>query len=164
MISRVQKIITEMSSCLKHELGPELCGKMAALYNYVYRKLVEANIEHKIDSLDEALNILRYQRETWAMLLEQLGKTKAAAAATTSRHARPRRADGSQHPDQRVRGGCPWRLPCLGSGLPAQCGGMSFRSGWPDSGDAGVVAALCGVAGGAAGGRDGGRSDAVGVR
>ena len=82
MISRVQKIITEMSSSLRHKVDPDLCGKMAALYNYVYLKLVEANIEHKVESMDEALNILRYQRETWAMLLEQLGKTKAAAAAT----------------------------------------------------------------------------------
>lgn len=83
MISRVQKIITEMASTLKHEVFPELCGKLAALYNYVYRKLVEANVEHRLEPLDEALNILRYQRETWVLLLDQLGKSKAATAATT---------------------------------------------------------------------------------
>src|ERR1051325_3890057 len=47
MISRVQKIIAEMSSSLKPSVDPDLCGKMAALYNFVYRKLIEANIEHK---------------------------------------------------------------------------------------------------------------------
>jgi flagellar protein FliS len=82
MISRVQKILTEMSASLKHDVYPEMCGKLAALYNYAYRKLIEANIDHSVDSLDEALNVLRFQRETWAMLLEQLGKTKAATAAT----------------------------------------------------------------------------------
>ncbi len=81
-ISRVQKIITEMNSSLKHSISPELCGRLAALYTYAYRKLVEANIEHKIEPLDEALGLLRFQRETWVMLLDQLGKTKAAAAAT----------------------------------------------------------------------------------
>jgi flagellar protein FliS len=81
MISRVQKILTEMSGSLKHDVYPELCGKLAALYNFAYRKLIEANIDHKIDSLDEALNVLRFQRETWAMLLDQLGKNKAANAA-----------------------------------------------------------------------------------
>ena len=45
------------------------------------RKLIDANIDHQIEPLDEALGILRYQRETWALLLDQLGKTKAAAAA-----------------------------------------------------------------------------------
>ena len=81
-IARVQRIITEMQSSLKHDLAPELCGKMASLYNYIYRRLIEANIEHNLESLDEALNLLRYQRETWTMLMDKLGKTKAAAAAT----------------------------------------------------------------------------------
>lgn len=81
LISRAQKIIAEMTASLKHDVSPELCGKLSALYNFVYRKLIEANVEHKVSSLDEALDILRYQRETWAMLLDQLGKTKAAAAA-----------------------------------------------------------------------------------
>ena len=80
-ISRVQKILTELSCTLKHDLAPELCKKLAALYAYAYRKLIEANIDHKVESLVEALDILRYQRETWGMLLDQLGKKKAAAAA-----------------------------------------------------------------------------------
>jgi len=83
MISRVQKIIAEMQSCLKPSIAPDLCGKLSALYSYVYRKLVEASIDHTISALDEALNLLRYQRETWVMLLDQLGKTKAAAAASS---------------------------------------------------------------------------------
>src|SRR5580765_4065362 len=45
LISRVQKIITEMSCTLKHDVYPDLCGKLAALYNYAYRKLIEANID-----------------------------------------------------------------------------------------------------------------------
>jgi flagellar protein FliS len=81
LITRVQKIVTELSCTLKHEIYPELCGKLAALYTYAYRKLVEANMDHDIEALDEAVNILRFQRETWSMLLQELGKQKAAAAA-----------------------------------------------------------------------------------
>jgi flagellar protein FliS len=81
-LSRAQKIIAELSGSLKHDLAPELCGKLSSLYNFVYRKLLEANVDHEVEPLDEALGILRYQRETWAMLLNQLGKQKAAAAAT----------------------------------------------------------------------------------
>src|SRR5215210_7289104 len=82
LISKTQKIITELSVTLKPDVAPEMCKKLLALYNFVYRKLIEANVEHEVASMDEALNILRYQRETWAMLLDQLGKKKAAAAAT----------------------------------------------------------------------------------
>ncbi len=81
LITRMQKIIIELNSSLKHNVLPELCGKLASLYNYAYRKLIEANVQHRADSLDEALKILRFQRETWAMLLDQLAKKKAAAGA-----------------------------------------------------------------------------------
>lgn len=81
LISRVQKIITEMSCTLKRDVLPELCDKLSALYGYAYKKLIEANVQHSLPALEEALEVLRYQRETWAMLLDQLGKQKAAAAA-----------------------------------------------------------------------------------
>jgi flagellar protein FliS len=83
LIVRVQRILTELSATLKHDVAPELCGKLSSLYNFVYRKLIEANVDHGLPPLDEALRILRYQRETWALLLDQIGKQKAAAAATT---------------------------------------------------------------------------------
>jgi flagellar protein FliS len=82
LISRMQKIIAELTSSLKHEVDPDLCGKLASLYNYAYRKLIEANVDRSIEALDDALNILKFQRETWGMLLQQLSKTKAASAAT----------------------------------------------------------------------------------
>jgi flagellar secretion chaperone FliS len=82
LIGRVQKIVTELSCTLKRDVYPELCDRLSALYTYVYRKLVEANTHHIIESLDEAINLLQYQRQTWAMLLDQLGKQKAANAAT----------------------------------------------------------------------------------
>lgn len=81
-ICRAQKIISELLSGLKHDVAPDLCGKLASLYNYSYRKLIDANIGHKLEDLDDALRVLRYQRETWLMLLSQLGKQKAAVAAT----------------------------------------------------------------------------------
>jgi flagellar protein FliS len=81
-ISRAQKILAELQSGLRHDVSPELCGKLASLYNFVYRKLLEANVDHTLPPVEEALAILRYQRETWAMLLDQLGKQKAGAAAT----------------------------------------------------------------------------------
>ena len=33
-ISRCQKIIAELTSSLKHDVSPELCGKLAGLYNF----------------------------------------------------------------------------------------------------------------------------------
>lgn len=82
-LTRAQRIVTELTTSLRHDLQPDLSRRLAALYNYIYRKLVEACAQHKLESLDEALRLLRYQRQTWAMLMEQLGKQKAATAART---------------------------------------------------------------------------------
>jgi len=55
LISRVQKILLELSCSLKHDVLPDLCGKLAALYNYAYRKLIEANVRHDLSSLLDVL-------------------------------------------------------------------------------------------------------------
>jgi flagellar protein FliS len=80
-ISRVQKILCQLTSSLRHDVSPDLCGKLAALYNYAYRKLLLASTKRDLEALEEATRVLRYQRETWALLMDQLGKAKAGVAA-----------------------------------------------------------------------------------
>jgi flagellar protein FliS len=81
LLTKAQKIVHQLNCGLKPEVNPELCSNLAALYNYAYRKLIEANIKHLLPSLDEALNILKFQRETWVMLMDKLSKQKAGLAA-----------------------------------------------------------------------------------
>ena len=83
LLVRAQNIVNQLRSGLKHDVSPDLCGKLSSLYAFAFRRLVDANLHHNIKSLDEALDVLKYQRQTWAMLMEQLGKQKAAAAAQT---------------------------------------------------------------------------------
>ena len=82
LICKAQNIVAELTATLKHDINPDMCGRLAALYNYVYRKLIEANTDHTIESLDEAVRILRFQRQTWALLMAKLGQQKAAAAVS----------------------------------------------------------------------------------
>ncbi len=81
LIGRTQKIVNQLIYALKPDVSPDLCKKLASLYMYAYRKLAEASIEHRLESIDEALNVLKYQRQTWSMLMESLAKGKAGAAA-----------------------------------------------------------------------------------
>jgi flagellar protein FliS len=83
-LSRAQMIINELISSLRRDVYPELCGKLAALYTYAHRNLVKANTRHEIEAVDEALKVLRFQRETWAMLLAKVGKTRADQAPDVS--------------------------------------------------------------------------------
>lgn len=80
-LSKAEKILLELNCSLKPEHAPELCKNLSALYMYCYRKLVEANTKQSLPPLVEAIGILKYQRETWMMLMQQMGKAKAGAAA-----------------------------------------------------------------------------------
>ncbi len=71
---RAQNIVLEMSSGLDHSVDPELCAKMSSLYNFIYRRLIEANLKREVSPIDDALKILNYQRETWVLLIEKLGE------------------------------------------------------------------------------------------
>ncbi len=70
-VQRAQKIVLELSTSLKHDMAPELCGKLSALYTYVYRLLVEASTTRQAESLDKAIKIIEFERETWTMLMTQ---------------------------------------------------------------------------------------------
>jgi flagellar protein FliS len=80
---RSQRIITELTTNLRHDVDPDLCGKLAALYNFIYRRLVDANLTKNIQFVDDALEIMRHQRETWAMLMDKLAKQRAGEAQAT---------------------------------------------------------------------------------
>src|SRR4051812_34282568 len=80
---RSQRVGMGLNRGLKHEVNPDLCGKLAALYNFIYRRLVDANLEKEAKFVDDALEIMRHQRETWVMLMDQLTKERAAEAQAT---------------------------------------------------------------------------------
>ena len=82
-MAKAQRIVLELRLSLKKDVSPDLCDKLGAIYTYVYKKLLEANMNRDSAALDEAMRLLRYQRETWAMLMEQLATQKAALAASS---------------------------------------------------------------------------------
>jgi flagellar biosynthetic protein FliS len=42
---RAQKIVLELSTSLNRDVAPELCEKLGALYTYIYRLMVDANMQ-----------------------------------------------------------------------------------------------------------------------
>jgi flagellar protein FliS len=79
---RAQLIVLEMINGIQPEANPELGDRMLALYSFVYRRLVDANVKRDEQAVDDALRVLRHQRETWVMLLEKVQKEKAHPAET----------------------------------------------------------------------------------
>lgn len=73
-LTRAQKIVLELSTSLKHDEAPELCDKLASLYTFIYRRLVDANINRDVSAIHEALDLLKYEKETWQLLMHRLAE------------------------------------------------------------------------------------------
>ena len=84
-LERAQLIVLELGNGIRREINPELADRMGALYNFVYRRLVDANIHEDEQAIDDALRTLRYERESWVLLIDKLqqeacGKSPASGA------------------------------------------------------------------------------------
>jgi flagellar protein FliS len=80
-LTRAQKIILEMLNSLNFNVDRTLCTRMAGLYKFIYRKLVEAGLRRNPAPAREAIGLLEYQRETWVLLIEKLRQERAPGAA-----------------------------------------------------------------------------------
>ncbi len=60
-----QQVVTEMLSGLNREIDAPLARKVASVYLFVFRSLVDASLNRDLKRLDEALRILRIEQETW---------------------------------------------------------------------------------------------------
>jgi flagellar secretion chaperone FliS len=83
LITKVQNIVTQLIGTLKHDVDPDICGKLAALYTFAYKRLTVASGKRDPAALQEALEVLEFQRETWVQLMGELSRTKAAQAAAS---------------------------------------------------------------------------------
>ena len=80
-ISKAQKIVLELSNSLNRDVMPEVTEKLSALYTFIYRLLIDASTTRETKHLDEAIRLLKYERETWAMLIEKAAKQPAGSGA-----------------------------------------------------------------------------------
>ncbi|MEM1356184.1 MAG: flagellar export chaperone FliS [Planctomycetota bacterium] len=78
-LSKAQKIIIELSNSLKPQIMPDLCEKLSALYTYIYRLLIDANMQRTTQPVDEAITLLEFERETWVMMMEKNAAANGAA-------------------------------------------------------------------------------------
>ena len=77
-LQKAQNIITEFRVTLNMEY--EISHQLLPLYNYVYDRLVEANMKSDLAQLDEAKNIITGLRDAWAQAMKKARAEKGAAS------------------------------------------------------------------------------------
>jgi flagellar secretion chaperone FliS len=96
LLTKAQRIILEMQNSLRPEVAPEICSQMAGLYTFVYRRLIDANVNKDQVALDDAIQILNHMRQTWILLIEKLHQERAGLATPPGSAAVHSRMDPSQ--------------------------------------------------------------------
>ncbi len=82
-LTRAQNIISEMQAGLNHEVNPELCERVGSIYSFLYRKLVDANVNRDVGAIDDAVKVLRMERETWQIVVDKVAKVREQNAIDT---------------------------------------------------------------------------------
>jgi len=75
-LTRAQHIILEMLNGLNYDVNEELCKRVASIYNFLYRKLVDACVKRSVSDVDDALKVLRIERDTWQMLVDKVNRIR----------------------------------------------------------------------------------------
>jgi len=81
---RAQQIISEMLCGLSREVESELARKVASVYIFIFRSLVDAHTRRSESKLDEALSVLETERDTWRQVCERSGVASGPAPEAVS--------------------------------------------------------------------------------
>ena len=84
-ISRAYEVLVELTSALDRERGGEISQRLAQLYDYMQRRLTEANLQQSDAPLAEVLGLLSTLAEAW----EGIQQSAKPAAPAESPWAQP---------------------------------------------------------------------------
>ncbi|MGK0288835.1 MAG: flagellar protein FliS [bacterium] len=74
-LTRAKDIISELSSSLNMETNGNISQNLRSLYDYIYSKLIDANVRKDDAGLDEVVGLLSELREGWNAISDQSQNT-----------------------------------------------------------------------------------------
>lgn len=86
LLVKVQEIVVELMLALDWNAGSDLAPRLHALYDFMYRRLVDANVQQDPEIVDEVLQLLGTLQEGWREAYKQM----AASGEQTGPAAGPR--------------------------------------------------------------------------
>jgi len=73
-ITKAEDIVIELMTSLRMDF--EFSDHLYSLYDYLYRQLVEANMQNDLTLLDEVVELLTELRQTWAEVAAKARETR----------------------------------------------------------------------------------------
>lgn len=82
-IGKAMAIIDGLHGSLDQERGGEIADNLGALYDYMVRRLLDANLQNDIEALDEVASLLREVKEGWDAIPPEYRNAAAPGEAVT---------------------------------------------------------------------------------
>ena len=76
--SRAHAIVTELRGSLDHAQGGALAGRLDALYDYVSRRLLHAQLNNDERAIDEVVDLLTPVRDAWRQIRNEFLATQGS--------------------------------------------------------------------------------------
>jgi flagellar protein FliS len=96
-ISRAFEILVELNGALDPARGGEIAGRLARLYDYMERRLLEGNARQIDEPLAEVLGLLSTLEEAWQAIAEPALQPTAARESGPWAHAAAAEAGAAAH-------------------------------------------------------------------
>ncbi|MBM4109421.1 MAG: flagellar protein FliS [Phycisphaerae bacterium] len=77
-ISQARDIVLELLTTIRADVAPELAEKVKALYSFIFKELCEVSVHKDPARVGRILELLRFERETWVMLMDRLAQERHA--------------------------------------------------------------------------------------
>jgi flagellar protein FliS len=76
LLIRAQKIVLELMNAMDKSMPSQIYGNLMGLYQFVYLRLIRANVKGDNALVDESLVILRDLRDTWHKAMDKIQEGK----------------------------------------------------------------------------------------
>lgn len=83
-ISQAREIIVELMTSIAPEAPADLADRIRSLYSWMFKELVDASFDKDAEKATKVIEVLEYERETWALFMKRLaGEPVDIAGAPT---------------------------------------------------------------------------------
>jgi len=94
-VSQCRAIVGELLSSIRDDPDPELARQVRSVYMFLFRELMDLGFDRDQARMRRVIELLEYERETWAKLLEKLASEQPGSGRTASESHQP--GNGAAH-------------------------------------------------------------------
>ncbi|MCC6902984.1 MAG: flagellar export chaperone FliS [Polyangiaceae bacterium] len=78
LLSKAYAVVSELYIALDHSAHPELCANLEGVYGFAMDRIMQANQQGSVASVDDTLRVLTPLREAWKLAVPKAAAEMAA--------------------------------------------------------------------------------------